>query len=353
MFDKVINRRELQEMFPEILRRSRLCRKRIEEFLISGNMSESDVIIQSTSGCVPLLIPRSHNDILNAAHRMFAPYRTAFGVNPERVALLGGVSHTNAAANLPTAGITLRNFRVDAVNELNSFDPDFLSCYPSVLRDLIANPQLRLKRLRAINIGGEPVLRSDIVKVRRELGVVLVYEQYGSTEMPTMALKVFTRRDDVTIETPAGTLSQFPYALETERFTFALPDTDGWHPVILQDEFPGQLAPFGCAYDTGDEGFFRAQQLFAVRRVGDKLGRFLPDVDRLLMEGCTNVQFSLESATLRYSGHVTLGDTVQVDGYRFRAERVPPQRQFPSNKMPILVEDSFWKDRPRDRSMAL
>ncbi|MBT6148801.1 MAG: hypothetical protein HOH74_25415, partial [Gemmatimonadetes bacterium] len=88
-----------------------------------------DIIMQSSSGSSgqqPLLLPRSREDVLDILARMTRPHRQMWGA-PDRIALLGGISHAEGALKLKMDGAEVRAFELAQVDELIAFSPDYLS----------------------------------------------------------------------------------------------------------------------------------------------------------------------------------------------------------------------------------
>lgn len=325
---------------PTILRKADLV-ARYEEILTRGLDQEQlaywrergsfppEVLVQSTSGSsggAPLLIPRTRADVLNLYSRLLRPYLERFGSIPERVALLGGISHTEAALKLKVGNTVIGSYELAQLDEIVALDPEVISCYPSVLRELLVRAPDAFPSLRAIKLGGEKILRSDLDKTFRAFPNVIVAEQFGSAEMPGVAIGVHT---------PDGSDGLM---LQRERFDFLLRDDEDWQPLVVRDRFEGLLFPIDAYYDTRDEIRVRNDRIVEVRRIDDPANGLYPHLDALLRGGVTQCQIDREQGILHYEGELPDGtDVVSLNGLRLRPERGGLRRLPRSNKMPWFV----------------
>ncbi|MDV6235487.1 AMP-binding protein [Leptospira ellisii] len=320
----------LKKEYLEILRKGELTSEQIDSFLARKPLGE-DVIIQASSGSTsePLLIPRSKADVADIAKRVIRPYVESFRSYPERIALFGGISHTEAAVKLQMGSISMRSFQLEESDRLDEFDPHVVSCYPSVIRELIDDGSVSLSGLKAIKLGGERIYSSDLKKIFQRFPGILLIEQYGSTEMPAVALRTFTNAEDESF-----------YLLQNERFAYQIPlEIDGWHPLVVRDNFPGLLFPIGRFYDMGDDVLCKSGRIVDVRRRGDRSFEFREEVEQLLDLGLTNVQIDTNRAEVFYSGASGPGSvgSFSIKGKKYSLLKQKLNRIHPSNKLPVLV----------------
>ncbi|AOP35368.1 hypothetical protein A0128_16880 [Leptospira tipperaryensis] len=318
----------IKNEYLEILKKGRLTEQERDLFLRKESLGE-DIIIQASSGSTsePLLIPRSKADVADIAKRVIRPYVEFYQSYPERIALFGGISHTEAAVKLQMGSITMRSFQLDEIDQLDTFDPHVISCYPSVVRELIDDPTVSLKNLKAIKLGGERIYFSDLRKIFRRFSNVLLIEQYGSTEMPAVALRIFKNAIDPSY-----------YQLQNERFSFQIPmDIDGWHPLVVQDNFTDLLFPIGKFYDMGDDVLCKSGKIVDVRRRGDRSFEYREEVEQLLNLGLTNVQIDPQQAQIFYSGDSEKIGPYSIKGKAYSFLKQKLNRIHPSNKLPVLV----------------
>ncbi|AYV55561.1 hypothetical protein EFP84_08595 [Leptospira kmetyi] len=319
----------LKKEYLEILKKGKLTEQEIDLFLQKKPIGE-DVIIQASSGSTsePLLIPRSKSDVADIAKRVIRPYVEFYQEYPERIALFGGISHTEAAVKLQMGAISMRSFQLDEVNQLDGFNPHVISCYPSVIRELIDDSSVSLSNLKGIKLGGERIYFSDIKKIFQRFPGIFLIEQYGSTEMPAVALRTFKNAEDESF-----------YVLQKERFAFQIPmEVDGWHPLIVQDNFPDLLFPIGKFYDMGDDVFCKNGKITDVRRRGDRSFEYREEVEQLLNLGLTNVQIDTQQAQVFYSGDSSSDiGSYAIKGKTYSLLKQKLNRIHPSNKLPVLV----------------
>lgn len=324
---RILRKADLVERYDEILARG-LDAEQLVHWRAHGTFG-TDVLVQSTSGSsggAPLLIPRTRADALDLFARLLRPYLARFGEVPARVALLGGISHTEAALKLRVGSTVIGSYELAQLDEILALDPEVVSCYPSVLRELLTHGAGAFPSLRAIKLGGEKILPSDLEKTFRAFPDVLVVEQFGSAEMPGVGIGVHT---------PAGSEG---LVLQRERFDVLLRADEDWQPLVVRDRFAGLLFPIDAFYDTGDEIRVRNDRVIEVRRIDDPVNALYPHLDALLRAGVTVCQIDLERGVLRYEGELPNADApVHLNGLQLRPERGGLLRLPGSNKMPWLT----------------
>lgn len=288
----------------------------------------SEIIVQSTSGSggKPLLIPRSREDIRDIFKRITRPYLKIYGELPKRIAMLGGISHSQAALKLTVDAVQIRSFALDDLEGLCDFNPDFLSCYPSVVRELMSVLPRRFPALRAVKLGGEHVYDVDLEKLWALDPSLLIIEQLGSTEMPAVAIGTYWKGERKSL------------ALETGRFSFLLTATEEWQPFIVRDRFASLLFPIDAFYDSGDEVRLVDGQIADIRRRGHPENAFFESVEKLLRQGCINLQMAPDQKILYYEGAPQLPPVVTLlNGLSYHAQSAPLRRLPDSHKLPLLI----------------
>lgn len=290
------------------------------------------IVVQQSSGSSggpPLRIPKGPAETSWLIEKLIGHHRRVFGASPARVAFVGGVTHLQAGRveGLFPGGRT-RSFRLREWDDLVAYQPDLLSCYPSVARDLVLRSAASLRCVRTLKLGGEPVLPADRARLLERLPGVLLLEQFGSTEMPGQAFRAMTRHDDT------------GWVLSRDRYAFCFDPGDGWRELVVRDDFPTRAFPIPGWYRTGDEALVRGDRVVALRRAGDPSAPFLDALDALVRRGLTGVQVDLLERTLRYDAEpgvrldvaeVVLGDV------RLSVERGPLRRLKDSNKAPLVL----------------
>lgn len=314
--------------YDEILERGCLSADARER--VRKGMPLDEVLIQQTSGssgAPPLRIPRTKAETNWLGLKLLQHYVQHFGTPPRRVAFLGGISHMEADQKARFDALEIRNFHGTEFAGIDAFDPDALSMYPSFAREIAEDRSLRLSSLRAIKLGGEPILASDLARLFARWPTLAVVEQFGSTEMPGVAFRRFARGVD------SG------YLLSTDRFDFAL-EGEGWRPLVVRDRYPQRAFPIEGWFRMDDEVLLEGGAIRDVRRAGDAAFPLRGAIDRLLARGATNVQLFPREGELRYSAPptVALEDWVEIGGGKLRARREPPLRLRDSNKLPLVVD---------------
>jgi hypothetical protein len=284
------------------------------------------VIATSTSGSSgrPLVLPRSIEDGSDIGARMSKPHTILWGRPPQRLALLGGISHMEGALKIRFDGMELCSFELADVEALIDYAPDFISCYPSIVRELLARHVGVFATVKTIKLGGERVLDTDIAKIHAALPGRLIVEQLGSTEMPAVAVGASRQGETRRLE------------LQRQRFAFLLEDTLAWQPLITRDLFPGRLLPFDAWYDAGDEVRLQDGYIVGVRRRDDPANAYVQGMEQLLVDGCVNVQIDRASRTVYCDGEIR-GERVGFNGDEYRMVAGQMKRLKDSNKLPLLI----------------
>lgn len=324
---EIVDRAIIELKAAEILSRGTMTSEQQARFL-AGESPGDDVVIQSSSGSsgVPLLIPRSRNDILNIATRVWAPFVKKYQRPPARIALFGGISHSQAAMKLNLHEIKLQSFELHEIQQLIDFDPEVVSCYPSVLRELLTDCMDQLKSVKAIKLGGEYIFPADLEKVFRMLPDVIIIEQLGSTEMPALALRVFEKPGSL----PA-------YELQKSRFSFHGLNDDGWQALIVRDDFEDRLFPIDAFYDTGDEVLLKDSKVIDIRRKNDPAFGWREQMNVLYGQGCVLLQINLQNKTILYTGNLDLPEKMEFKGQDFHMKKQKPARIPTSKKLKSVI----------------
>lgn len=312
--------------------------------VLRGEPVEGIVIQQSggSSGSTPLQLPRTRAEMNWLGGTLLSRYFRHHGRLPQRVAFVGGISHMaathRARIDLP---MEVESFTGGELMALDAFDPQVISMYPSFARTLVADPRLRLASLDAVKLGGEPLLPSDLLGLRRRFGAIVVVEQLGSTEMPAVALRTHGPGPDT------------GYQLSTDRYDFAFQEHDGWQPLVVRDRFPDRAFPLDGWYDTGDEVQVVGGSIGVLRRRGDPSFVLRGELDALLADGCVNVQILPREAQLLCSpGSSPPGPSVTLGGRTLAVRIEPPYRLVDSNKLPLWLDTRAVAPSRRYRSMA-
>ncbi|GAA5066309.1 hypothetical protein N0B44_03960 [Roseibacterium beibuensis] len=287
------------------------------------------VVLQTSSGSSgpALVLPRRAADVANTFSRVARHYVARFGEAPRRVALIGGISHQATSEGVDLAGIAIRSFDPEDREGLEGFSPDAISIYPNLMRRLLADDIENLTDLRAIKLGGERVFPSDVARISAMGRDLQILEQFGSTEMPAVAL-----RDH------CGGRFCKKFSLSLDRFTFAGASDDGWRPLIVRDNFDGLLADPGGYYDTGDEALWQNGSVIDIRRRGDPANAFFEAAEMLLDTGAVNVQFNNATEEVSVESDVPQPASVEVGGRPYRVRTVERIVRAPSNKLPLLID---------------
>lgn len=324
--DEVVTKADLRARYDQILTRG-LSAAQLSHFRTHGAFGP-DVVVQSTSGSTgePLLIPRGRADIADIYAKVLRAYQHVYATAPARVALLGGISHSQAALKFAVGATTFQSFELHETEALVRYDPDFLSCYPSIVRVLLRADAPTFAKLKAVKLGGERVFPSDLRRIAARYPNTVTIEQFGSTELPALAMGVHVGG------TPSGLV------LQTDRFSFRLLHASStWQPLVARDDFPHLLFPVRAFYDSGDEVRIEGGRIVDSRRRGDRANAYLADLDRLLALGCDNVQLVESARILHYDGDVALAPQVTLGSRTFATERGGLVRIPRSNKMPLVV----------------
>lgn len=322
---RVIDRAYLSTHSDELLARGGFSPEQIAQMRADGEVADNGLMLWTTGSTgAPLLVPRTRQDILDIASRGAAPFVRRHGRAPQRVALIGGTSHTRAAMNYQFGSIQMKTIAAGDLAALEAFDPEMMSCFPSAGRAFFFERRPDLPSLKMIKFAGETVLASDVRRVFEVFPDVLLVDQFGSTEMPVLAIKVYA---------PDGAPTEF--VLETRRFSFLLAARDGWQPIVARDNFRPLLFPIEDYYDTGDEGRFVDGRLLEVRRRGDPVTPYRELLEALMDAGATQLQLDPTARVIRYQGTVA-GPAFTWQGTRYELEREPPRR-LRSGKAPLVL----------------
>ncbi len=325
-----MNRAELERSYKEVLERGCLSPSQQQDFLARRKVP--GIVVQQSggsSGSAPMRIPRTFAEMRWIAGRLFRHHVEAHGQPPARAAFVGGISHMEAEQGAdPTIPVEVRSLSGPDRAELEDFDPEFLSAYPSFVREIVAMPDLRLPSLRTIKLGGEPILKVDRDRIFERFPKVVIVEQFGSTEMPALAWRVFTSSHAT------------GYQLSTDRFEFAFAASDGWQRLIVCDTYPGRAFPIPGWFEMDDEGLIRQGELVAVRRTNDPVFPIRDQLENLFAMGCLQLQLMPREKELRYvalPGH-SLRSEVELGGTPCRTSASPPYRLRGSNKLPLVLD---------------
>jgi len=63
-------------------------------------------------------------------------------------------------------------FSLNQLTELQAFDPEVISCYPNIARELYRNSELSFPSLKAFKLGGEAVLEVDLELLKSALAIL-------------------------------------------------------------------------------------------------------------------------------------------------------------------------------------
>ncbi|MGB5811035.1 MAG: hypothetical protein WBG86_10930 [Polyangiales bacterium] len=325
---KVLHKMALFEHYEEILRRG--CLDDAQRRLLLEGRPVAGVIVQQSGGSgggEPLRLPRTQEEMSWLAAKLMQGYLTHYPMLPERTALVGGISHTVAREHIRISDMQIRDFAGDQFADLDVYDPDVISMYPSFAREIAANPSLRLSRLKAIKLGGEPILPWDLERLWDRFGPIPILEQFGSTEMPGLAFRTHTPSSDD------------PYEFSVDRFEFDFEENDGWQPLTVRDRFPRRAFPIESWYDTGDDVCLQQGTPMAFRRRDDTTSAIRNEIDALLQDGCVNVQlFPRESHVLCARAPTRSSGTIRLGEQDFVPRVEPPYRLVDSHKMPLVID---------------
>jgi len=301
---------------------------RLNENPDSIRKKHGEILLQTSGGSAgaPVIVPRLLPDVADVFVRASRYFVRRHGQPPKRIAMLGGISHFGAAQRLSFRNVELVAFEADAKAALREFNPDVISCYPSILRELLHDKTLELPELKAIKLGGERVFASDVKKAAARFAGVQLIEQYGSTEMPAVAFREHA---------PQEMRREFEF--ETQRFRIAELGPDGWHELLVQDLWEALLVRADGYYRTGDEVLVRDGRAVDIRRIGDRSNAYFDAAEALLAAGCVNVQFDLEAGRVIHVGDAELPERVNANSRWFETVKVDMiGRLDGSNKLPLV-----------------
>jgi hypothetical protein len=324
-----MNKQALLERYREILERGRMTpdqRKRFE----AGHQVPGIVVQQSggSGGGKPLRIPRTRREIVWLGHQLLEHHARVHGAAPTRVAFLGGISHLEATQRIELeSGVEIRNFEDGEFKALDAFAPEMVSTYPSYARELVADRSLELGSLKTLKLGGESILPSDLQKIFARFARIVVLEQYGSTEMPALAWRVYRSASD------SG------YQFNAERYDMRDQKTVDWQPLIVRDSFPDRAFPIDEWFEMDDEVRVQGGVIQEVRRRGDLAWPLRFDLDTLLRQGCVQVQILLNEGVARVDPRSDwIPAPIELGGSPYRVRGDWPMRLRQSNKLPLVVD---------------
>jgi len=330
---KILNRKLLQDEYNSILSESGL--KKLGTGF-KGLDLEKTLVVQSTSGSQghPLLIPRLIDDVTDIALRVLKHYKSHFDEYPTKIGMIGGISHVEAATSLNVGRINIRHFDQDSFEDLLNWQPEVITCYPSVLRELIFLYGSNLKFVKAVKVGGEKLFPSDCERIFRISPGALVIEQYGSTELPALAIRSFSQASFKY----EGIQIQKAFTLQKERFTFLeIPDS-GWKPIIAKDNFSNLAFKLREYYDIGDEGYWKSGDLYDVRRATEPEFMYWETIERFLKMGFINAQISLSNSQITVHGDIQCNSELDIEGKIFSVKRGQVVRLTNSKKVPLVIK---------------
>lgn len=330
---KILNREQLIDEYKTILTKGNLVKDGID-FKIEN--TDKTIITQSTSGSrnEPLTIPRSYNDVADIIYRFLSYYEIHFGCLPKKIAMLGGISHMKLTSSIQIKDTVIRFFNVDEIPEIVNWKPEIITCYPSILRELIARFSKNLKFIKAIKVGGEKLFPSDCEKIFEIAPHVLIIEQYGSTELPALALRAITQSNFQF----DGFHITVPFELQEKRFSYLDIHQEGWHPFIAKDNFPELLFKIDTYYDTGDEALWVNSKPTDFRRRNDKENDYWLSINHLLKAGFTNLQLDLDKLIIISEDNVFVGKEYRINDTNFLVRYGKPKRILSSNKLPLVTK---------------
>jgi hypothetical protein len=279
-------------------------------------------VSSGSSGKPVRAVYRTLEDILSINSIIQRAWERLFPVLPRRVALLGGISHGQAVRHLEIRGTRFESFELTDKGELQEFDPEFLACYPSILRELVADRSLHLRALKAVKLGGERVFASDIAKLQSRYPSLPVIEQLGSTELPALAMGLYR-----------GPADPRKLELQRQRFSFQLESHSDWQPLVARDDFSPQSTEAGFLH-TGDVVRMEKGAIVDIKRADDCAAPYFEAIEKLLDQGCINVQLDTRSREVRFDGPAP---SLARAGLDMTLSRVPPRRLPHSNKLPLVI----------------
>ncbi|MCW5589460.1 MAG: hypothetical protein KIT27_07310 [Legionellales bacterium] len=323
----IFNKQDLFRNYDAILAKSGLNKQHIQQF-ITQKIQPRDFLIQASSGRggKVIYIPRHLTDIQNVVERMLQPYQDYYQHPPQRIALIGGISHAEVTRAFSIGKIEFRLLSLNDYSQLREFSPDIIMCYPSILRELMANQYLNPQQIKGIKLGGEPLFPDDLEKIHAYFSEVIILEQFGSTEMPAVAARVFK---------PGEKTASF--YLQPQRFEYYLDfSQSGWQRLIVKDHFQQLLFPIEEFFDLGDEVYLENGIVTQVRSANDAFFQDRHTINQLYQQGCVNLQLDLKADKLCYQGDIINNDTIQLGKREFFPSKETLVRLPSSNKLPLL-----------------
>ncbi len=330
---KIINRNQLLNKYQDILNKSNLVKNGLE-FKVKN--LDNCIITQSSSGSCnePLLIPRYYNDLADVINRFLGYYVRYFGKQPQKVAMLGGISHIKAASSIKIDGTQIQFFDFLEVPKILDWKPEIITCYPSILREMLYKYGTELNFLKAIKVGGEKLFPADCDNTFKLLPDILIIEQYGSTELPALAFR------NITQDNFQSSKSQItiPFELQEKRFSYLNIHKEGWHPLIAKDNFPELLFKIEDYYDTGDEAFWIEYKPVDFRRRNIIENDYCDSINHLLIENFINLQLDLENRFI-ITEYFNSESVFEINNMSFLIKNEQLTRISPSNKLPLIVNN--------------
>lgn len=270
-------------------------------------------------------IAKSKADILDSYKREVSEYAKIYKALPKKVAMVGGISHFESAAGLQNIReVEIKSFNVRDLEDLKYYNPCVITCYPSVLREILAL-KLKLKGLKLIRTGGERLFNTEIKNTYLQYSVPIL-EKFGSTEMQGIGYRLHQ----------AGNRSS-EIRLQRNRYSFKK-NKNGWHDLIVKDNFKELFFPMDFYYRTGDEALFLNGVAVDFRRKNDPISAYLPLIEELFQKGCINIQIHSHLKNIAYTRNGELPSKITYRGVEFNLTRVQElSRQETSGKLRLIL----------------
>lgn len=323
---KIISKKDLTQKYDFLLQQA-LTKEEYCLFKKTKTFPERFIVQTSSgsSGLEPLRIPRTLPDIKDIFARISQPFINIYQSLPQRIALLGGASHAETALKFQIGTTKIQTFTIDQWEALKEFNPDFISCYPSIIREIIQGAKNHLPQVQAIKLGGEKIYPSDLEKIWQQYPQIPVIEQIGSTEMPALAIGCYKPGESST-----GAV------LQSQRFSFLLTETSDWQPLIVKDDFLDLAFRWDEFYDTGDEVRVQNQQILEIQRREDPANLYYPKVDQILKQGYFNIQIDRQQKAIYHNSKTALPDKLSLCNESYVFQKRHLKRLKDSNKLPLL-----------------
>lgn len=319
----IIDRDSLEENYLSYL--SGMSDIERDEF-VASKTSPKGIILQASSGSSgknPILIPRSIKDIFDIHTRIINSYLSCYSTPPRKIALLGGVSHAQAAIKMKIKNTEIISFSLKDTKRINEFNPDVISCYPSIARELIEINDFELSNLKGIKLGGERLLDTDLKKLKRRFPNIIILEQYGSTEMPAIAIGCYPN------------FKKNGMLIQKERFEMQELTKSCYKPIIVKDHFDDLIFRIPSFYNTLDEATGTKTHIFEVRRTGSLETNYYSLMEDLLEAGCINIQIDQLRNEIHYQGSMTQRN-ISFNDISYKLVEKSLERIPSSNKLPLF-----------------